>query len=85
MRRRAGVLLVAGWVLGLLTTMVGPDFVHAHTSSVTPPERAQRVISVYLDSGYTLERSQRVTDSVIVLEFQRPRYMSIVDVVRNGW
>jgi hypothetical protein len=82
-RRTVGVLIV-GWLLGIASGMAVPDLVQERTSRVTSDSQAQDVLSGHLNAGYTLDRTQRVTDRTIVLEFRRPRYLAVMEQLDDG-
>jgi hypothetical protein len=83
MRRRTVSLLVAGWLLGLLTAFLLPDLSAEHRSFVMTTSLDRFSLQQMVEhDGWRMARTDRAGETAIV-QLERPRYLGIVMALEN--
>jgi hypothetical protein len=82
--RRTGAVLLAGWLLGLLTAFVWPAVsVERQTVLVNNAAAFNRIRDMAAD-GWTVSRSDVALDDIRLITFGRPRYVGIAEMM-SSW
>jgi hypothetical protein len=84
MQRRTVGVLIAGWLLGLLTAFVAPSLtVERQTVFVTNAAAINRVRELTA-AGWTVSRSDVAMDDARLITFERPRYVGLSELA-SSW
>jgi len=82
MRRRTTGLLIAGWLLGLLTAFVWPAVSTEHRTIVVERSDVGDVLVGRTRAGWNVTSTTTIDRSVIV-QLERPRYLSVYEDLKE--